>query len=151
MAKEKMGKYYIKDYELENMSSYGDYDSSMLKNYPKSLLKAMYAKALIGQDGGIPDKDVAASAFRLDPGTYYGAHAHLRPEIYIIMSGTAECEWGDETFTAGPGTVTYCPPNMSHAMRVTSSEPLTAIIVNWTPDGRREVWDTGAVMLDEEA
>ena len=78
MAKEKMGKYYIKDYELENMSSYGDYDSSMLKNYPQSLLKAMYAKALIGRDGGIPDKDVAASAFRLDPGTYYGAHAHLR-------------------------------------------------------------------------
>ena len=143
MAKENKGKYYIKDYDLATMPSYS--------NYPQSLLKAMHGKALIGRDGGIPDMDVAASAFRLDPGTYYGAHAHLRPEIYIIMSGTAECEWGDETFTAEAGTVTYCPPSMSHAMRVTSSEPLTAIIVNWTPGGRQEVWDEGAYMLGEEA
>ena len=141
MAKEKKGKYYIKDYELENFSSYS--------NYPEELLKAMYSKPLIGRDGGIADKDVAATAFMLEPGTYYGAHAHLRPEIYIILSGTAECEWGDETFTAGPGTVTYCPPSMSHAMRVTSSEPVRAIIVNWAPGGDEKYWETGAYMLDE--
>ena len=93
MATEKQGKYYIQDYEMEQMESYS--------NYPESLLKAMYGKALIGRDGGIPEKDVAATAFMLDPGTYYGAHAHLRPEIYIILSGTAECEWGDETFYRG--------------------------------------------------
>ena len=85
----------------------------------------------------------------LEPGTYYGAHAHLRPEIYIILSGTAECEWGDETFHAGPGTVTYCPPSMSHAMRVTSEEPLRAIVVNWAPGGDEKVWETGAYMLEE--
>lgn len=79
MAKEKKGKYYIKDYELENMSSYSNYPPSMLKNYPQSLLKAMYTKPLIGRDGGIPESDVAATAFMLEPGTYYGAHAHLRP------------------------------------------------------------------------
>ena len=141
MANEKKGKYYIKDYELENFSSYS--------NYPPELLKAMYSKPLIGRDGGIADKDVAASAFMLEPGTYYGAHAHLRPEIYIILSGTAECEWGDETFDAEPGTVTYCPPSMSHAMRVTSEEPLIAIIVNWAPGGDEKVWETGAYMLDE--
>ena len=151
MAKEKKGKYYIKDYELENMSSYSNYPPSMLKNYPQSLLKAMYTKPLIGRDGGIPESDVAATAFMLEPGTYYGAHAHLRPEIYIIMSGTAECEWGDETFPAAAGTVTYCPPNMSHAMRVTSNEPLRAIVVNWAPGGNDEVWKTGVVMLEEEA
>ena len=64
MAKEKKGKYYIKDYELENFSSYS--------NYPQELLKAMYSKPLIGRDGGIADKDVAATAFMLEPGTYYG-------------------------------------------------------------------------------
>ena len=141
MAKEKKGKYYIKDYELENFSSYS--------NYPQELLKAMYSKPLIGRDGGIADKDVAATAFMLEPGTYYGAHAHLRPEIYIILSGSAECEWGDETFLAGPGTVTYCPPSMSHAMRVTSKEPLRAIIVNWAPGGDEKVWETGAYMLED--
>ena len=45
MAKEEKGKYYIKDYELENFSSYS--------NYPPELLKAMYSKPLIGRDGGI--------------------------------------------------------------------------------------------------
>lgn len=141
MAKEKQGKYYIKDYELETFSSYS--------NYPQALLKAMYSKPLIGRDGGIADTDVGATAFMLEPGTYYGAHAHLRPEIYIILSGTAECEWGDETFTAEAGTVTYCPPNMSHAMRVTSKKPLRAIIVNWAPGGDEKYWETGAYMLDE--
>ena len=141
MAKETKGKYYIKDYELENFSSYS--------NYPQELLKAMYSKPLIGRDGGIADKDVGATAFMLEPGTYYGAHAHLRPEIYIILSGTAECEWGDETFHAEPGTVTYCPPSMSHAMRVTSNEPLRAIIVNWAPGGDEKYWETGAYMLGE--
>ena len=66
MAKENKGKYYIKDYELATMPSYS--------NYPQSLLKAMYGKPHIGRDGGILDTDVAASAFKLDPGTYYGAH-----------------------------------------------------------------------------
>ena len=143
MTKEEQGKYYIKDYELDPMPPYS--------NYPDWLVKAMHYKPLIGRDGGIPEKDIAATAFMLDPGTYYGAHAHMRPEIYIILSGTAECEWGDETFTAGPGTVTYCPPNMSHAMRVTSSEPVRAIIVNWAPEGNQEYFETGAYMLDEEA
>ena len=142
MAKEEKGKYYIKNYELASMSSYS--------NYPQSLVKAMHGKSLIGPHGEISEKDIRVSAFGLDPGTYYGGHAHPTPEIYIFTSGTAECEWGDETFTVEAGTVTYCPPNMSHAMRVTSSEPLRAMIVNWAPDGRQEVWDGISVMLKEE-
>ena len=133
MAMEEKRKYFIKNYELAAMSSYS--------NYPQSLLKAMQVKSLIGPRGDIPEQDISVSAFQLDPGTEYGGHAHPHPEVYIIISGTAECEWGDETFTAEPGTVTYCLPNMSHAMRVTSSEPLRAIIVGWAPDGDRSVWD----------
>ena len=133
MAMEEKGKYFIKNYELTPMSSYS--------NYPQSLLKAMQVKSLIGPRGDIAAQDISVSAFQLDPGTEYGGHAHPHPEVYIIISGTAECEWGDETFTAEPGTVTYCLPNMSHAMRVTSSEPLRAIIVGWAPDGDRSVWD----------
>ncbi len=139
MAAEERGKHYIKNYELARMSSYS--------NYPQSLLEAMQVKALIGPRGGIPENDIVVSAFQLDPGTYYGGHAHPHPEVYIITGGSAEFEWGDETFLAEAGTVTYCPPNMSHAMRVTSSEPLTAIVVGWAPEGRREVWDVVSVML----
>ena len=142
MATEKQGKYYIQDYELTRMTSYS--------NYPQILANAIQGKALIGPRGGIPDSDISVSSFQLDPGTNYGGHAHPHPEIYIFTGGTAECEWGDETFTAKAGTVTYCLPNMSHAMRVTSSEPLTAIIVGWAPEGRREVWDGTSVMLNQE-
>ena len=142
MSKEEKGKYYIKDYELEPVRPHS--------NYPEWLVKVMHSKKLLGREGGIPEEDIAAMAFMLDPGTTYPTHAHLEPEIYIFLSGTAECEWGDETFTAGPGTVTYCPPSMSHAMRVTSSEPLRAIIINWAPDGNQEYFEGGAYMLDEK-
>ena len=109
----------------------------------------MQVKSLIGRRGGIHDQDISVSAFQLDPGTDYGAHAHPHPEVYIILSGTAECRWGEETFIAEPGTVTHCPPNVSHTMRVTSSEPLRAIIVGWAPDGNRRVWDGISTLLDD--
>ena len=133
------GKHYIKDYELSVAPSYS--------NYPEELCKAMPTKLLIGEGGEIRDQDVHVLAFGLDPGTYYGGHAHPWAETYIILSGVAECEWGDETFVAEAGTVTHCPPNMSHAMRVTSDEPLRAIIVGWAPEGSGKVWDVDAVML----
>ena len=92
--------------------------------------------------------DVSVSAFQLDPGTHYGDHAHPFPEIYIFISGTAEATWGGETFSVSPGTVTHCPPNVSHALKVTSAEPLRAIIVNWAPNGDRNVWKSPSKMLD---
>lgn len=135
------GKYFIKNYELAHMSSYS--------NYPQSLLESMLVKGLIG--GGaqeISDSDINVSAFELEPGTHYAAHAHPFPEVYIFLSGSAECYWGDETFTAEAGTVTHCPPNVSHAMRVMSTEPLRSIIVSWAPDGDRSVWESKSVLLD---
>ncbi|MFQ5873175.1 MAG: cupin domain-containing protein [Dehalococcoidia bacterium] len=141
MAKEERGKHYIKNYELESQTSYS--------NYPDWLLRSFRFKALIGRDAPIPDTDVGASAFELDPGAYYPGHAHPWPEIYIITSGTAECKWGDETFIAQPGTITHCPPNTSHAMRVTSREPLRAVIVSWAPGGQSEVWDAESRIIEE--
>ena len=141
MATEEKGKYFIKNYELSHMDSYS--------NYPQSLLQAMQVKSLIGPHGVIAEQDLSVGAFQLDPGTDYAGHAHPFPEVYIIISGTAECEWGDETFTVGPGTVTHCPPNMSHAMRVTSSEPLRAFIIGWAPNGERSVWEGISVLLDQ--
>ena len=135
------GKYFVKDYALSTMPSYS--------NYPRELLDAMRVKSLIGVRGEIVDQDINVSAFELEPGTYYGAHAHPHPEVYIFISGTAECEWGEEVFDAGPGTVTYCLPNMSHAMRVTSDEPLRAIIIGWAPNGDQSVWEGISTLLDE--
>ena len=142
MAKEEKGKYYIKNYELATMPSYS--------NYPQWLTDAMHSKSLIGPTGAIQENDIGVSMLQLDPGTYYGGHAHPQPEIYIVLSGTAEFEWGDETFTAEAGTVTYCPPNLSHAMRVTSKEPLKMFGLRWAPDGRHDDWHVPSVMLSEE-
>ena len=137
--REGKGKHYIKNYGLATMPPHS--------NYPPSLVKAIRVKELIGRGGEIPDEDFSVTAFELASGVYYGAHAHPWPETYIFLSGTAECEWGDERFTAEAGTVTHCPPNTSHAMRVTSDEPLSAIIVGWAPGGRREAWESESVML----
>ncbi len=138
----KSGKYFVKDYEVSRMTSYS--------NYPESLLHAMQVKALIGPRGEISERDLNVSAFQLDPGTHYDRHAHSHPEVYVFLGGTAECQWGDESFVAEAGAVSYCPPNMSHAMRVTSSEPLRAIIIGWAPDGDQSVWDGISQMLDSD-
>ena len=141
MSTEETGKYFVKNYELSHMSSYS--------NYPQSLLEAMQVNLLIGPKGIINEQDMTVAAFHLDPGTDYPGHAHPFPEVYIFISGTAQCQWGDETFIAEPGTVTHCPPNLSHAMRVTSSEPLRAFIVGWAPNGERSVWESDSVLLDQ--
>ena len=54
----------------------------------------MQVKALIGPRCPIGDPDISVSAFRLEPGTAYAAHAHPHPEVYLFLAGTAECEWG---------------------------------------------------------
>ena len=139
---QEQGKYFIKNYDLAHMSSYS--------NYPQSLLDSMRVKGLINPGGNeIRDPDINISAFALDPGTYYASHAHPFPEVYIFLGGVAECEWGDEEFVAEVGTVTHCPPNVSHAMRVISSESLRSIIISWAPNGDRNVWKTPSVLLDD--
>lgn len=140
---EEKGKYFIKNYEVAHMASYS--------NYPQTLLDAMQVRGLIAPRGAeIQDDDVSVSVIQLDPGTHYGDHAHPFPEIYIFISGTADANWGDETFSVSPGTVTHCPPNVPHALKVTSAEPLRAVIVNWAPNGDRSVWKTPSKMLDPE-
>ena len=140
MSEERRGKHFIQDYALERMPSYS--------NYPESLLSAMRVKALVGRRADIKDQDISVSAFELEPGSEYDDHAHAFPEVYVFLAGTAECRWGDEVFVASAGTVTHCPPNVPHAMRVTSDEPLRAIIMSWAPNEDRAVWESPSVILD---
>ena len=138
-TQEKRGKYFIQDYGLARMASYS--------NYPDALLDAMRVKSLVGRKADIWDPDVSVSAFELGPGAHYDDHAHPFPEVYVFLAGAAECRWGDEAFEARAGTVTHCPPNVPHAMRVTSDEPLRAIIMSWAPNGDRAVWQTPSTLL----
>src|SRR2546425_11101671 len=70
---------------------------------------------------------------------YYPAHAHPAPEIYFVMSGTAEWTVGEETFTAEPGTAIYHPSQVLHRMVNTGTAPLRAVWFWWAPAGHHDV------------
>ncbi len=108
----------------------------------------MWITRLVGPRGVLHESDMRVTGFELAPGTHYDDHVHPHPEVYIFTSGTAECRWGDETFTAEPGTVTHCPGNMRHAIRVTSSDPVIGHIIGWAPGGDQDVLNALSVVVD---
>ena len=121
--------------------------------YPEALRKVVRWKTLIGGNGdgpvgGVPQQDVVMGVLDLDPGGYYPAHSHPAPEIYFILSGTAEWTIGEETFTAKPGMAIYHAPNMPHRMVNRGAEPLHTIWFWWAPGGRAEVLGSAVKLLE---
>lgn len=67
------------------------------------------------------------------PHLLYPRHAHLAPELYCAVAGTADWQKGDAPFgPQPPGSWMVHPPWMSHAMQ-TRDEPLVALAI-WTAD-----------------
>jgi mannose-6-phosphate isomerase-like protein (cupin superfamily) len=121
--------------------------------YPEALRKVVRWKTLIGGNGAdwrgaVPQKDVIFGVLDLDPGGFYPAHAHPAPEIYFVMSGTAQWTVGDETFVAKPGMAIYHASNMPHRMVNTGTEPLQTIWFWWAPDGSAEVLGQEVSLLE---
>jgi quercetin dioxygenase-like cupin family protein len=113
-------------------------------SYPEELQRVVRWKTLVGGTGsdwvgGIPQKDVIVGLLDLDPGGYYPAHSHLAPEIYLILSGTADWTIGDDTFTAKPGMAIYHAANTSHRMVNRGTEALRTAWFWWAPDGCADV------------
>jgi dimethylpropiothetin dethiomethylase len=79
-----------------------------------------------------PDGTVVCDGFRFGlylqaPETFYPAHCHEAEELYLVLSGTAEWQAGDEEFSSKPpGSLIHHRPWQAHAMR-TLSEPLLAL------------------------
>ena len=121
-------------------------------SYPAALRRVVCWKTLIGSGGptwlGVPQKDVVMGVLELDAGGYYPAHAHPAPEIYFVMSGTAEWTVGEETFTAEPGMAIYHPSNVLHRMVNKGTESLRTVRFWWAPDGRNDVLQVGAKLLE---
>jgi len=84
----------------------------------------------------------------LAPGATYPAHRHPSPELYYVMSGTAQWTVDEETFTAGPGTAIYHPPNTRHRMVNTGDEVLRTVYMWWAPGGDREVIKMPSELLE---
>lgn len=137
--KEELGPNHIKNYELGEMQPYG--------NYPQSLLDTFKNKALLGPRAHLKTEDAHAGLLEIAPGTDYAAHTHAWPEAYFIIKGTADCQWGDDSFVCGPGTMIYGEPFTSHAMQITSEEPLLALIFSWAPGGDRSVYDEDGKLI----
>ena len=66
------------------------------------------------------------------PGVVYPAHVHKAAEIYWVISGTADWQWGDEWSTHGPGAVIFHDTGVRHAT-VTGDEP-QLLLFAWVTD-----------------
>jgi len=52
-----------------------------------------------------------------------------------VLSGRAECVFGDETFIAETGSVIRTAPNMLHSMRTLGDEPFRALAYWYSENG----------------
>jgi quercetin dioxygenase-like cupin family protein len=120
------------------------------EQYPEALRRVYRYKALVGgrRPGVIPQSDVLMGMLELAPRATYPAHKHPAPELYYVMSGTAEWTVGDETFTAGPGTAIYHPPNTLHRMVNAGDEVLRTVYMWWAPGGNRQVIKVPSELLE---
>ena len=118
-------------------------------SYPEELQKTVHWKTLIGGESPfISHEDVSMGVLDLEAGGYYPLHSHPSPEIYFILSGTAEWTVDQETFTAIPGTAIYHASNVPHRMVNKGDEPLRTIWFWWAPDGSRDVLQVGVQFLE---
>ena len=110
-------------------------------HYPEALRRVYHYKALIGGSwpGVIPHSDVLMGVLELAPGAIYPGHQHPAPEIYYVVSGTAEWSVGDEAFVAEAGTAIYHAPGMLHRMINTGDDVLRLVYgtgtVTWPGSG----------------
>jgi quercetin dioxygenase-like cupin family protein len=138
----------------EKMASniYGNVDQFEWKTastYPEDLQKVVHWKTLIGGESpSIAQKDVLMGVLDLEAGGFYPLHSHPAPEIYYIMSGTAEWTVGEETFIVVPGTAVYHSPNVPHRMVNHGYEPLRTVWFWWAPKGERDVLQEGVELLE---
>jgi mannose-6-phosphate isomerase-like protein (cupin superfamily) len=127
-----------------NRVEIGEAEWQVTPTYPEPLRSMVRWKTLIGGNqadwiGRVAQQDVILGVLDLDPGGYYPFHAHPAPEIYFILSGTADWTIGDDSFIAVPGMAIYHASNMPHRMVNRGTETLKALWFWWAPDGRNEV------------
>lgn len=112
-----------------------DYSDS----YPDEMMKGMRAKRLLGPGGVLHDDETVMGVLEIDPGVEYPAHRHAAPEVYYVIEGDAECTWGDESFTVGPGSVIRTPPGEWHSIRNVGEGRFFAVAYWWAPGGDQSI------------
>jgi mannose-6-phosphate isomerase-like protein (cupin superfamily) len=71
------------------------------------------------------------------PGEGPSDHVHFdQEEIFFILEGTYELTVGDQTTTAGPGTIIFIPRNVIH--RFKNVGETTACMLDWSLPGGQD-------------
>jgi quercetin dioxygenase-like cupin family protein len=77
-------------------------------------------------------------------------HVHHREdEGMLVLDGELLFRQGDDEFTAGPGTLVWCPREVPHAFRVKSATARALVIV--TPAGFEEMFAAGGVPVSDSS
>ncbi|HKE67034.1 MAG TPA: cupin domain-containing protein [Micromonosporaceae bacterium] len=72
------------------------------------------------------------------PGFAPPLHRHLEEdEMFYVLSGTAEFQCAETTFSAGPGDFVLLPQGLAHTFIVGTDEPLRTLQIT-TPSGFEE-------------
>ena len=82
---------------------------------------------IAGPDGTVVSRGFRFGLYLQAPETFYPAHCHEAEELYLVLSGTAEWQTGDDDVSSKPpGSLAHHRPWQAHAMR-TLSDPLLAL------------------------
>jgi len=65
-------------------------------------------------------------------------HRHPECEIFLLVDGRAQLNFGDSFFTLQPGSLVITPPNLPHRYDMMSVNQHTRIIVEFNPDYQAE-------------
>jgi mannose-6-phosphate isomerase-like protein (cupin superfamily) len=75
------------------------------------------------------DAPIGLSWYSVASGDRCSRHAHTgKTETWLLVSGRAMVELGDDSFEASPGDAFRAPPGVSHALTTLGDEP--AVFVN---------------------
>jgi len=81
-----------------------------------------HSHEFVGEDHG----DVPFSIILVHSATGVGPRLHRHPyaEVFVVESGQATCQLGDETIVVGEGHIAVGPPNVPHGFTNTGSGEL---------------------------
>src|SRR3954470_2648291 len=94
-----------------------------------------------------------AGALGLVEGTFYEGfgppmHVHHREqEGMLVLEGEIRFRQGEEDLVAGPGTLVWVQPGVSHAFKVVSASARALVII--TPGGFEQMFAEGGVPTSE--
>lgn len=83
-------------------------------------------KLLITGERG-PSGGIVTGITELPPGESLLLHHHEPEETYYVIKGKGHMQIDDCEAEVGPGSAVYIPPNATHTVRCTGTEPLVFI------------------------